>query len=478
MQGFSRAPGTEGPMTQVPPAGLRRIWRWAVLVAVGGFLFGYDTGVISGALLFVTPDFGLTAPEQGSVVSVLLLGAMAGALGAGRIADRLGRRRTFGLEGAVFLVGTALAVLATGFPMLLAARLVLGLAVGAASATVPVYLSELSPTEIRGRVLTLNQLLITIGILIAYFVNLAFSSGGVWRGMFAVGAIPALVMLLGAAFVLPESPEWLGTHGRIDQARALVASVTNEATADRLIEQRRQRRERLAADRPAQRGARLWRSARVRPALVVGLTLAAVQQFGGINTIIYYAPTIMKETGLTAGNSILYSVAIGVINLVMTVVAIRLIDRAGRRVLLVVSLAGMTVTMALLGLAFVLDLNSVLTLVFMVAYIAIYAVGLGPVFWVLIGEVFPPSAAAVGSSASTTVNWGSNFVVSLVFLPVANAIGQGRTFWIFALVCALALWFVARYVPETKDRDSSQINAALLRRFGHRTPSTHGEQTA
>ncbi|BCJ36083.1 putative metabolite transport protein CsbC [Actinocatenispora thailandica] len=478
MQGFSREPGTEGPMSEVPRASLRRIWRWAVLVAVGGFLFGYDTGVISGALLYITPDFRLTAAQQGSVVSVLLLGAMAGALLAGRVADRIGRRATFGLEGAVFIVGTAIAVFAADFPMLLVARLVLGLAVGSASSTVPVYLSELSPTEIRGRVLTLNQLLITIGILVAYFVNLAFSSGGLWRGMFAVGAVPALLMVLAAAFLLPESPEWQGTHGQLDKARALVVSLTNEATADKLIDERRRRRQQWEADRPAQRGWRLLRSARVRPALVVGLTLAAAQQFGGINTIIYYAPTIMKETGLTAGNSILYSVAIGLINLVMTLVAIKLIDRVGRRVLLLFSLTGMTVTMALLGLAFVAGLNSILTLVFMVGYIALFAGGMGPVFWVLIGEIFPPSARAVGSSASTTVNWGSNFVVSLLFLPVANALGQGQTFWIFAAICAVALWFVGRYVPETRDRDAGQIDEALQRRFGRRTRRAAGEQPA
>jgi len=465
-------------MTEVPRAGLRRIWRWAVLVAVGGFLFGYDTGVISGALLYITPDFELSAAEQGTVVSVLLLGAMAGALLAGRVADRLGRRVTYGLEGGVFLVGTAIAVFAVDYPMLLVARLVLGLAVGSASATVPVYLSELSPTEIRGRVLTLNQLLITIGILIAYFVNLAFSSAGAWRGMFAAGAVPAVVMVLGAAFALPESPEWLGTHGRVDRARALIASVTNEATADQLIEQRRRRRQQLEAERPGRRGWQVLRSARVRPALVVGLTLAAVQQFGGINTIIYYAPTIMEQTGLTAGNSILYSVAIGLINLAMTLVAIKLVDRVGRRVLLIVSLVGMTVSMALLGLAFVVGLDSVLALVFMVAYIALFAMGLGPVFWVLVGEIFPPSARAVGSSASTTVNWSSNFVVSLVFLPVADAIGQGPTFWIFALICAVALWFVTRYVPETKDRDATQVDAALQRRFGRRHRPAAGEQPA
>lgn len=475
VQGFSREPGTQGPLVEVPAAGLRRIWRWGVLIAVGGFLFGFDTGVISGALLFIAPEFDLGATEQGTVVSVLLLGAMVGASGIGRLSDRWGRRTVFGQIGVVFLLGTALAVLATNYPMLLLARVVLGLAVGAASATVPVYLSEISPTRIRGRMLTLNQLMITVGILAAYVVNVAFSADGLWRGMFAAGAVPALVIMVGAFFLLPESPQWLLTQGRRDEARREITSVTNEATADQLIERfdqrRRQAEEQRERDQPSTRaGRKVLTAPHVRPALIVGLVLAAVQQFGGINTIIYYAPTIMKQTGLSASNSIVYSIAIGVINLVMTLVAIRLIDRVGRRPLLITSLAGMALTMALLGWAFVVGGHPVLALVFMVAYIALYAGGLGPIFWTLIGEIFPPSARAAGSSASTTVNWMSNFVVSLAFLPLVTAIGQGQTFGIFAVICVLALLFVGRCVPETRNRTFDEVDANLRERF-HREPA-------
>lgn len=473
MQGFSCAPVGEGPLTEVPAAGLRRIRRWGFLVAVGGFLFGFDTGVISGALLFIRSDFHMNSFEQGSVVSVLVLGAMVGALLAGRIADRYGRRQALGMEGLVFLVGTAIAVLSPGYGVLLAGRLVLGLAVGAASATVPIYLSEISPKEIRGRMLSLNQLMITIGILAAYLVNVVFSGSENWRAMIGMGAVPALVIVAAALWALPESPVWLLSQGRERRARRLIASVTNLATADRLIERFEQREQaRQDGDGPEQAtGARALLAAGVRPALVVGLALAALQQFGGINTIIYYAPTIIEQTGLTASNAIVYSIAIGVINLVMTIVAIRAIDRTGRRPLMLFSLAAMTVTMALLGLAFVADFSSVLSLVFMVLYIAGYAVGLGPVFWTLIGEIFPPHEHAAGSSASTAVNWASNFVVSLVFLPIANAIGQGETFWIFGAISLLGLLFVVRYVPETKGRDFDEVNTDLQSRFGHR-PST------
>jgi len=468
MQGFSSAPVAEGPILDVHADGLKQVWRWGAVIALGGFLFGYDTGVISGALLFIKKDFHLDAFQQGSLVSVLLLGAMAGALSAGRLGSRLGRRRTLGLEGVVFLVGTAIAVASSGYAMLLVARVVLGWGVGAASATVPVYLSEMSPPRTRGRVLTMNQLLITIGILVAYLVNVVFSASEDWRAMFACGAVPALGLALGSLWV-PESPAWEIGHGRVEQARATIASVSGPARAEEVIAGSKPVKETL--DQEALARSTGWHAlleVPIRPALTVGLTLAAVQQFGGINTIIYYAPTIMQKTGLSASSSIAYSVAIGVINFVMTVVAIRLVDRVGRRRLLLVSLFGMFLTLALLGLTFATSVASVLSLVAMVAYICAFAVGLGPVFWVLIGEIFPARVKSVGSAAATTVNWLSNFVVSLVFLSVANAIGQGETFWLFAVVCAGGLWFVDRFVPETRDREFAEIEGDLDKRFGRR----------
>ncbi|AJE80662.1 bicyclomycin resistance protein TcaB [Streptomyces albus] len=455
--------------------GMARARRWAWMIALGGFLFGYDTGVVSGALLFVRREFDLNSFEQGSVVSILLLGAMVGALGAGRVADRLGRRRTLALEGVVFALGTVIVVTATGYPVLLAGRIVLGLAIGGASATVPLYLSEVSPPQIRGRNLTLNQLMITTGILVSYLVDLSLASSGEWRWMFGAGLVPALALVL-CCTRLPESASWLIARGREDEARRAMRQVTeDEAGAAALVERFRRRDEREArAAESAHVHGKGWRvllAAPFRPALVVGLTVAAVQQLGGINTIIYYAPTIIENTGLTASNSIFYSVFIGLINLAMTLVAVRFVDRKGRRPLMLFSLTGMLLTLILMGLAFVADFSSVIALVFMVLYIASFAAGLGPVFWVLVGEVFPPSVRAVGSSAATSVNWLANFTVGLVFLPLADAIGQGETFWIFAGVCAFGLWFVARYVPETRGASAEEIQEGLAKRF-HRGGGT------
>jgi sugar porter (SP) family MFS transporter len=287
--------------------------------------------------------------------------------------------------------------------------------------------------------------------------------------MFAVGALPAFAIVAGVVWLLPESPQWLLTNNRVEQARKVIAKVSGEERADQLMERWRQRQQ---GRTERQVGWRALFAARVRPALVVGLTLAAIQQFGGINTIIYYAPTIMERTGLTASNSIFYSVAIGVINLVMTIVAIYVVDKLGRRTLLLGSMTAMLAMLVLMGLSFVAGWNAQLSLVFMVLYIAGFAVGMGPLFWVLIGEIFPPNASATGAGAATAVNWTSNFLVSLVFLTVVNAIGQGETFWIFALVCAFALWFIGRYVPETKDRDFAKIDADLQRRVGRRPDGT------
>ncbi|MFC7220747.1 sugar porter family MFS transporter [Streptomyces polyrhachis] len=475
VQGFSREPGTHGPISEeivLPPKAIKQIKKWAYLIAVGGFLFGFDTGVVSGALLYLKQDFDLNSFEQGSVVSVLLIGAVVGSGMAGKLADKLGRRKALGLVGVVFLVGTAIATFATGYAMLMVGRIILGLSVGAASATVPVYLSEIAPTAIRGRLLTLNQLLITIGILVAYMVNLIFSPSEDWRAMFACGAIPALVLVVASLWLLPESPQWLISTGKAERARKGIAALAGKDVADAVVKRTQdaiaaeQAKAKAKAEDPDSHGIKQLLTPDIRPALIMGLTLAAVQQFGGINTIIYYAPTIIEKTGLNASNSIFYSIAIGIINFLMTLVAVKIVDKTGRRPMVLWSLGLMSVSVFLLGLAFVFDMGSVLTLLFMVIYIAAFAGGMGPVFWTLIGEIFPPSVRAEGSSLSTAVNWIANFLVSLAFLPVASAIGQGETFWIFAVICALAFVFVSKYLPETRGKDALEIQDALLERFG------------
>ncbi|MFB6888068.1 MFS transporter [Kitasatospora sp. NPDC056327] len=404
------------------------------VVALGGLLFGFDTGVISGALLFLKDQLALNSFQEGAVISALLLGAAVGALAGARPADRFGRRKALIGIAATFTVGLLLATSAPDFPTLLAARAVLGLAVGSASTIVPLYLAEIAPPRLRGRMITVNQILLTVGILVSYLVNLAFADEGDWRAMFAVGLVPSVAMLIGT-FLVPETPAWL--DGRTSRPRAA---------------------------RPAP----LLGAPGARAALLIGVTLAAVQQFGGINSIIYYAPSIMARAGLPAGSSIGYSVAIGTVNVLLTVAAIPLIDRVGRRPLLLCSLAGMAVSLAalgsVLGPAHPGPVGDAVALVAMTSYVGAFAIGLGPVFWILAAEIFPPESRARGTGLCALVNWAANFVVGQAFLPTADAIGERWVFWFFAAVSLGAVVFVARRVPETKNRSLDEIQHALSTR--------------
>ncbi|MFI7317690.1 MFS transporter [Streptomyces venezuelae] len=432
-------PGPEAPegLESAIPA-----WRLALtvgVVALGGLLFGFDTGVISGALLFLKEDFHLTSFQEGAVISSLLLGAAAGALGSGGPADRWGRRRTLIVIAATFTLGLLLATLATGFWTLVAARVILGLAVGSASSLVPLYLAEVAPPRLRGRLITVNQILLTAGILVSYLINLWFAEDANWRAMFGAGLIPSVLMLVGLFFV-PESPVWLERR-----RRGGVTAPVEDGGSHRTL------RGMLAV--PV-----------VRRALLIGVTIGAVQQFAGINTIIYYAPSIMQRAGLPATNSIMYSVAIGVANLLMTVAAIPLVDRAGRKPLLVLSLVGMAAALVPLGCA----LNGAfggashaVSLVSMGLYVSAFAVGIGPVFWILAAEVFPPDVRAKGVALCVLVNWSANFVVGQLFLPAADLFGEASVFWFFAAVCGAALVFVVRTVPETKNRSFDEIQREL-----------------
>ena len=458
-------PSAESHFVELTPKGLRTVRRWAIAITIGSFLFGFDTGIISGALLFIREDFGLSAFQQGSAVSVLLLGAVIGALGSGRISDRHGRRPLLAGLGAAFFIGVVAVTFAPAYWLLLLGRFVMGLAVGGVSATVPTYLGEMAPAQIRGRVLGLNQLLITVGLLTSYLVNWALADAELWRVMFGVAALPSALLFF-AALWLPESPTWLIENGQPEKARKVIDKVAEPGGADRVVERvgRAHRDGRQDSDNGSG-GLRELFHGTALAAFVVAVTLAALQQLAGINTILYYAPTIMSQAGLSASNAIYYSIFIGVVNVAVTVLSLYLVDRIGRRPLLLGSLVGMAVTIGLLGVAFAVSLSPVLMLVFMMLYIVAFGVGLGPVFWVMLGELFPSDQRARGASAGATVNWLSNFLVSLLFLPLIEAVGQTWTFWLFAGICVLGVVFVAKWAPETRNRDADEVGADLARRW-------------
>jgi sugar porter (SP) family MFS transporter len=441
----------------------RFVYVVASVAALGGLLFGYDTGIISGALLFIGKDFDLNAFLEGFIVSSLLLGAVVGAGVSGVLSDKLGRRTIILVAATIFAIGAIGAGLAPSVWVLIFFRFFLGLGVGSASALVPSYISESSPTDVRGSLSSLFQLAITLGILVAYLVNAAFAATGSWRWPVALAFVPALILLIGMYF-LPETPRWLVSKGRDEDARRVLRRTRTDEEVERELQEIRQ----AEKEEGEQAGYRELLAPWVRPMLVVGIGLAVFQQFVGINTVIYYAPTIIKSTGLADVASVLATVGIGVVNVVMTVVAIAMIDRVGRKPLLLVGLAGMTISLGIIGAAFAFSglsgIISWVTLAGLMLYIASFAVSFGPVLWVMLPEIFPLNARGTGTGVSALSNWGANFVVAQAFLPLVALIGRSAVFWILAVICIMAALFIQLLVPETKGRSLEQIEADLRNR--------------
>ena len=434
--------------------------------ALGGLLFGYDTGVIAGAILFINEDLGLSPFTSGLVVSSLLVGAMIGAAFAGPIADATGRRKLVLVAAIIFAVGAIGAALATSAGLLILFRFVLGLAVGAASLIVPLYLAEVAPTEIRGAVASLNQLMIVTGILIAYIANSALAGAEAWRWMIALAVIPSMLLFLGMLF-MPETPRWLVSKDRDEEAREVLRRTRDETA----VEAEMSDIKRVEGQEEGGLGELLasW----VRPALLVGMGLAIFQQIIGINTIIYYAPTTLTNVGFGNSAAILANAGIGVINVTMTLVAIRFIDRVGRKPLLLLGAAGMALSLAILGLTSLLlpepsgvSLVGIITLVCLALFIAAFAVSWGPIVWVMLGEIFPLKVRGSAMAVATVLLWGANFVVSLSFPVLLEALGIGWLFLGYSLIGLAALFFVRSFVTETKGRSLEKIESDLRERAG------------
>lgn len=435
----------------------------AVIAAVAGILFGFDTGVISGAILFINEEFSLTSVTTEVAVSAVLMGAIIGALFGGPLSDRVGRRSSILAASLIFLVGTFVVVLSPIFSVFIIGRILIGIAIGIASFVAPLYISEIAPEHIRGALVSLNQLLITIGILIAYGVNYYFAAAGDWRAMFLAGVIPGTVLLIGM-FLMPRSPRWLMFMNRPADAAAVLKKIRGTAdVSDELGQIERSVRT---------EGAGTWSdlvAPAVRLPLLLGVGLAILQQATGINTVIYYAPTIFQFAGLAeATASIAATVGIGVVNVVVTLIAIWLVDRAGRRPLLLWSLAGMGIAMLILGVGFALENSGAgmaavslgqITAASLIIYVAAFALGLGPIFWLLIAEIYPLSVRGLAMSLATVTNWAANFIIAVTFLSLVDLIGESGVFLLYALIAVLAWIFIFKLVPETKGLSLEQIEA-------------------
>jgi sugar porter (SP) family MFS transporter len=437
----------------------RHVALSSAITALGGLLFGYDTGVVSGALLFIKNDFGgLSSFQQELVTSLLLVGAVVGALGAGRVADRIGRKKAVLTTAAIFVVGVLLAAFTPSFTILVIARVIIGLAVGSASMLVPLYIGEVVPPRFRGGFVSFNQLAITSGILVSYLVDYGLAASQNWRLMFGLAVIPAILLFVGILFQ-QESPHWLITQGREEEARAALRRVRDSSDIEAEIAEVRDVSRRRSSVRELL-------APKVRPLLLLGVLLAVFQQITGINTIIYYAPSLLQGAGFGDSAALLANVVNGAINVIMTIVAIWLLDRVGRRPLLLVGTAGMAVGMIVTALSFLggSHLTGALAIVAVIGlffYTGSFAIGLGPVFWLLIAEIYPLKIRGAAMSVATMANWAANFVVTITFLTLLGAVGGIGAFFLFAFLTVVALGYFWRKVPETKGRSLQQIEQDL-----------------
>jgi sugar porter (SP) family MFS transporter len=431
------------------------VYLATAISALGGMLFGYDIGVISGAILFIKKAFSLSAGMEEIVVSAVLLGSIVGAAAGGVLADRLGRRRLLIVTAIVFGLGAVGAALAPGMAWLITARIIAGIAIGIASFVAPLYISEIAPVAIRGKLVSINQVALTCGIVISYLIDYAFAGSEAWRWMFAMAVVPAAAFGIGLFFI-PDSPRWLAARGHEDQARAVLKRIRAPDKVEDELDQIQQSVKLQKGD---------WSelfSPVLRMAMIMGVGLAIAQQITGINTVIYYAPTIFKFAGLSSASAaILASVGVGIVNVALTLVAMQLIDRIGRRPLLLISLAGMTISLGVLGLAFSLPQLSGslgwIAVASLMVYVGSFAVGLGPVFWLILSEIYPLAIRGRAMSVGTIANWGANLIVALSFLTLTQVLGKAATFWLYGAVSIGAWLFAFFLVPETKGKTLEQI---------------------
>ncbi|MGW5318305.1 sugar porter family MFS transporter [Nocardia thailandica] len=432
-----------------------------IIAALGGALFGYDTGVISGVLVYLTPDFGLSSTQVGVITSSLLIGAAIGSLTGGWLADRVGRRRTLLGAATLFFAGAIAQALSPNPAFMVGTRLLLGVAVGTASLVVPMYVSEIAPATYRGRLVSMNSLMIAGGQLLAYIVNALLAPTGNWRVMLAMAAIPAVALFAGMLF-MPDSPRWYLSKGREDDARRVLRRSYYPEHVEPTITEIE---ETTAADRAVKASLRdQLRKPKVRALFWTGVGLALIQQFVGVNTVVYYAPTTLTQAGLGDSSAVTSSIGIGIGAVLGVLGGMSLVDRIGRRPTM---FAGMTVMIvALIAMAAAEALlpdepaSGYLLLAMMILYIGSFQVGVGVPTWLLLSEIFPAPIRSVAMSITTFLVWAGNFVVSLVFPPLGDLWGPSTMFVIFAAVGVASLAFCYRRVPETKGVSLEQITAA------------------
>lgn len=450
------------------------------VAALGGFLFGFDTAVISGVVGFVKGEFNMSAAMEGWFVSSALLGCIIGVAMAGKLSDSFGRKKVMLLSAVMFTVSAAGCMIAREETPLVIYRLIGGLGIGIASMVSPLYISEFAPARMRGKLVALYQLAITLGILCAYFSNawlldVSMSSTGtsgaageagtdgagsflqwvvwehVWRGMLGIEMLPAVVFLI-CLFLVPESPRWLVLKGREAEASVLLSRINGSEKARFELEAIR----RSFRDEKGKLSELL--SPRYRTALVIGLLLPFFSQVSGINAIIYYGPRILDEAGFTLGDALGGQVTIGMVNALFTIAAVFTVDKWGRKPLLLLGVSCAVLALILIGVLFSLEITQgPWILLLILFFIAGFAFSFGPVCWIVIGEIYPTAIRGRAMSLATLALWCGTFLVGQLTPMMLDSIGPAGTFWLFALMCSPTLWLTWKLIPETKGKSLEAI---------------------
>lgn len=433
-----------------------------IISSVGGIIFGYDTGIIGGAILFIGKEFHISDFMQGIIVSMSLLGAMIGALLAGPLADKYGRKVNLFISGICFAIGAVVSGYSNSIELLTLARILQGVGVGASSVLVPVYIAELAPAKIRGLLVTSFQLMITVGIVIAYGVNTAAESQGSWRFPVGIASIFGIALALGVLFVT-ESPRWLIAVNKHAAARRTLIKLRGTDDVSEEIKET----ERLNA---LEQDNIRWRdllSGHIRPMIVIGVLVAFFSNACGINLVIYFAPQILQTSGFTSSASWIGTLGLGLTNVIFTVVGMLIVDRIGRRPLLIAGAIGLTISLIILALIFsvpAFEGSNWLALGSLVFYVVMYAVSPGMLGFLIISEISPLRARAKATSLSIFIIFATNLVIALLSLPMLNGMGTSATFWLFSAIC-VAFTIFSFYVPETKGKSLEDVEFYFKQKY-------------
>lgn len=440
-------------MTSTESFNNRYILGISFISALGGYLFGFDFAVISGALPFLKDQFHLNAYWEGFLTGSLALGCIAGCLWAGKLADRYGRRPGLMISAAIFAISSIGMAFSPGLTFFIVMRFMAGIGVGMASMLSPLYIAEVSPASIRGRNVAINQLTIVIGILITNLVNykLADQGADVWRWMFGLGAVPSLLFLLGVIF-LPESPRWLINNGNVEKAM----TILNKIGSQEYVAKTYQDIEKSLSNHQPHTYKAVFAKA-VRPAVLVGITLAVFQQLCGINVVFNYTSTIFKSVGADLDRQLFETVSIGIVNTLFTLLAMWQVDKLGRRPLMLIGSLGLSVTYVVLALLLNNQAAAGWVSIFVLLAIGMYASSLAPVTWVLISEIFPNHIRGLASSVAIVSLWGAYFILVFTFPILADKLGTYGPFYLYAAICFAGFVFIKLKVKETKGQTLEEL---------------------